>query len=48
MEPCLTCGNLYEGSFVIIRGARRYTFDCFECAAHATDVRPTASSAHPA
>ena len=35
MEPCHTCGNVYAGAFVVEFAGGRYTFDCFECAAHA-------------
>lgn len=32
MEPCATCGNVYDKSFQIVMGGETYTFDCFECA----------------
>lgn len=35
MEPCSTCGNVYDKSFQVIAAGRTYIFDCFECAIHA-------------
>lgn len=32
METCVTCGNDYEDSFLIVKNGREYVFDSFECA----------------
>lgn len=34
MAICDVCGNDYDKSFEVRRGAVTYTFDCFECAIH--------------
>jgi hypothetical protein len=39
MARCHTCGNDYDKTFEIRMNARTYTFDCFECAAHALAPR---------
>lgn len=39
MGQCETCGNQYEKSFDITVGAKRHTFDSFECAIHALAPR---------
>jgi Rieske Fe-S protein len=35
LEPCSTCGNLYDKSFHVEHQGELYTFDCFECAIQA-------------
>lgn len=35
MAKCDVCGNDYDKSFTLTREGQTYTFDCFECAAHA-------------
>jgi len=35
MATCEVCGNDYDKSFQIIRGAETHVFDSFECAIHA-------------
>lgn len=35
MSVCQSCGNDYDKTFEVQLGGRSYTFDCFECAAHA-------------
>lgn len=35
MAKCDVCGNDYDKSFQVIRGAKSMTFDSFECAIHA-------------
>lgn len=32
MEPCVTCGNVYDKSFEVTHAGNRYVFDSFECA----------------
>lgn len=32
MGTCVTCGNSYDQSFVVIKDGGEYEFDCFECA----------------
>ena len=32
MAKCDVCGNDYDKSFELTAGAKRYTFDSFECA----------------
>jgi hypothetical protein len=34
MAVCETCGNDYDRTFVVERGAERHVFDSFECAIH--------------
>ena len=34
MAKCDACGNDYDKSFEVKKGARTYTFDSFECAIH--------------
>ena len=33
MGLCDTCGNDYDKSFEVLKGAKKYTFDSLECAA---------------
>jgi len=33
-RSCEVCGNLYDKSFDVMLGERKFTFDCFECAIH--------------
>jgi hypothetical protein len=35
VQPCATCGNLYDKSFRVEHEGELYTFDCFECAIQA-------------
>lgn len=35
MSRCHTCGNDYDKSFEVRMEGKSYTFDSFECAAHA-------------
>jgi hypothetical protein len=35
MAKCDVCGNDYDKSFQVTRGAKSMTFDSFECAIHA-------------
>lgn len=35
MARCDTCGNDYDKTFEVRMNERSYSFDCFECAAHA-------------
>jgi hypothetical protein len=35
MGKCEVCGNDYDKTFQVTRGARVHTFDCFECAIQA-------------
>lgn len=32
METCVTCGNDYEDSFLVVKNGKEYVFDSFECA----------------
>ncbi|MEO7794087.1 MAG: hypothetical protein ABIV06_04880 [Thermoanaerobaculia bacterium] len=34
MEPCSSCGNVYDKAFEISIAGERYVFDSFECAIH--------------
>lgn len=34
MAVCEVCGNDYHNSIQIIKGDKKHTFDCFECAIH--------------
>jgi hypothetical protein len=42
MSVCKSCGNDYDKSFEVRLGGQSYTFDCFECAAHA--LAPTCAN----
>lgn len=33
-RACVTCGNVYDKTFEILRDGKSYVFDCFECAVH--------------
>lgn len=35
MARCDVCGNEYDKTFQVVRGAETRTFDSFECAIHA-------------
>ena len=34
VQPCSTCGNVYDKAFTVTRGDQSWVFDSIECAAH--------------
>jgi hypothetical protein len=44
MAKCDVCGNEYDKTFQVTRGARTMTFDSFECAIHA--LAPACAHCH--